>query len=401
MPVRVIAKQPAYVTRHASWWLCVVLVPGLLAGLSSGSAEAKDRTEELEGLRDAIQDSRGRVTEHEADERAILEQLEAVDRRLQTVTGDRKTARQDVASARRRLNEVEPKLKVAQQALSRTQHALVKRAVALYRGGEIGPIRVIFSATSLPDMLSRASALRVLVRHDAQLVARFGEERDRLATLQGEARRAVSDREIGDAKLVKLVGQLRVERVTKGEILARLRKDRTSERRLLLELEQAAQALEETIRALGAGSERSSAGIAASGFAERRGELAPPVAARISGAFGRVVDPEFKTSTFRSGIEFSASAGTAVRSVAPGIVRFSGWFRGYGRIVIVDHGDGFHSISGHLDEIHVEVGNPVEEGQSLGTVGETGSLGGPSLYFELRRGGEPIDPASWLLDPRG
>jgi septal ring factor EnvC (AmiA/AmiB activator) len=113
------------------------------------------------------------------------------------------------------------------------------------------------------------------------------------------------------------------------------------------------------------------------------------------------VDPEFQTMTFRSGVDFAAGAGASVRSVAPGVVRFSGWFRGYGRIVIVDHGDAFHSISGHLDEIFVEVENPVEEGQALGTVGETGSLGGPSLYFELRRDGEPIDPVRWLLDPRG
>ncbi|MHA7839583.1 MAG: murein hydrolase activator EnvC family protein, partial [bacterium] len=64
-------------------------------------------------------------------------------------------------------------------------------------------------------------------------------------------------------------------------------------------------------------------------------------------------------------------------------------------------GDGFHTVSGHLDEIHVRVDDPVEEGQALGTVGETGSLGGPSLYFEIRDGGEPVDPESWLLDARG
>ena len=362
---------------------------------------AKDRAEELEGLRDAIHDSRGRVTEHEADARAILEQLEEVDRRLQTVSHDRDSARRDVASARRRLKEIEPKVATAKKEHSRTQGALAARAVALYRGGEIGPVRVIFSATSLPDLLSRANMLRLLVRHDAELVARFGEERDRLEELQGQASQAVRDREDGGARLTRLIAELKIERKGKGEILGRLRQDRKSERRLLLELEQAAQALEETIRALGARADRGDAGVAASGFSGRRGQLAPPVVAKVTEHFGRVVDPEFQTATFRSGVDFAASAGTSVHSVAPGIVRFSGWFRGYGRIVIVDHGDAFHSISGHLDEIYVEVGNPVEEGQALGTVGETGSLGGPSLYFELRKAGEPVDPEPWLLDARG
>jgi septal ring factor EnvC (AmiA/AmiB activator) len=380
--------------------VCLSLV-GLLLATGPSLATAKDRTEKLEGLRDAIHDSRGRVIEHEAGERAILEQLEEVDRRLQTVSRDRNTARRDVDSARRRIREIEPKLVVARKEHSRTQKALAARAVALYRGGEIGPVRVVFSATSLPDLLSRANMLRVLVRHDAQLVARFGEERDRLETLQDQASLAVRDREDGGARLTRLVAELKTERRGKGEILVRLRKDRKSERRLLLELEQAAQALEETIRTLGARADRGGAGVPVSGFAGRRGQLAPPVVAKVSEHFGRVVDPEFQTTTFRSGVDFAADAGTSVRSVAPGIVRFSGWFRGYGRIVIVDHGDAFHSISGHLDEIYVEVGNPVEEGQALGTVGETGSLGGPSLYFELRKGGEPVDPEPWLLDARG
>jgi septal ring factor EnvC (AmiA/AmiB activator) len=364
-------------------------------------AVAKDRVEELEGLRDAIHDSRGRVTEHEAGERAILEQLEEVDRRLQSVSRDRKTARRDVDTARRRLREIEPRLAVAKKEHSGTQNALTARAVALYRGGEIGPVRVLFSASSLPEVLSRANMLRILVRHDAELVARLGGERDRLEALQHQASQAVRDREDGGARLTRLAAELEVERKGKGRILARLRKDRKSERRLLLELEQAAQALEETIRTLGARADRGGAGVPESGFAGRRGELAPPVVAKITEHFGRVVDPEFQTATFRSGVDFAARAGTSVHSVAPGIVRFSGWFRGYGRIVIVDHGDAFHSISGHLDEIFVEVGNPVEEGQALGTVGETGSLGGPSLYFELRKGGEPVDPESWLLDARG
>jgi len=375
-----------------------VVALGLMLGAANAGL-AQDRVEELEGLRDQIHDSRGRVITHEADERALLEQLEEVDRRLTDVIRERDAARADVRGARARRSALEPDLERARDDLGRTQHALASRAVALYRGGELGSVRVLFSATSLPEMMARAGALRVLVRHDANLVERLGVERDRLEGLQAKASAAVRDREAANTRLAGLAVRLKAERVGKGTILARVREDRTSERRLLLELEQAAQALEETIRTLGARA-ASSGSVAGSGFASLRGQLAPPVSARIEERFGKVVDPEFQTATFRSGVDFAAAAGTSVRSVAVGIVRFAGWFRGYGRIVIVDHGDGFHTISGHLDEIHVKVGTPVEGGERLGTVGETGSLGGPSLYFELRRGGEPIDPEPWLMDPR-
>jgi len=374
----------------------LVLAAALVLTIVPHSLRAQDRSDELERLREQIERSRERVGAHEADERALLEQLEEVDRSLQSVVRERREAREVVATARARLADLEPRLERAKATLATTQRALSARAVALYRGGEIGPLRVLFSAGSLADLLARASALRVLVRHDAALVARHGEERDRLAALQAESRAALAERERADAELTRVAARLEAERAGKGTILARVREDRTTERRLLLELEQAAQALEETIRTLGARSARESSGVAGSGFAGRQGRLRRPVAAAVAAAFGRVVDPEFQTATMRNGVDFAATAGTPVATVAPGVVRFAGWFRGYGRIVIVDHGDGFHTVSGHLDEIHVTVDDPVEEGQSLGTVGETGSLGGPSLYFELRRDGRPVDPERWL-----
>ncbi len=361
------------------------------------AAFGQDRQEELDALRDRIEDSRERVTTHEADERALLEQLEDVDRRLTEVIRERDQARRDVAKAQARVEALGPDLAKAKRALASTQRALSARAVALYRGGELGPVRVLFSSDSLPEMLSRASALRVLVRHDASLVARHAEERDRLEAVEAKERAALDERRAADARLAGHATRLAGERKEKAVILARVREDRTTERRLLLELEQAAQALEETIRTLGS---RASSGGVGEGFRERKGKLAPPVAASVVERFGKVVDPEFRTTTFRSGIDFGADAGERVLAVAPGLVRFAGWFRGYGRIVIVDHGDGFHTISGHLDEIHVTVGTPVEEGEPLGTVGETGSLYGPSLYFELRENGQPLDPEPWLLDPR-
>jgi septal ring factor EnvC (AmiA/AmiB activator) len=85
-----------------------------------------------------------------------------------------------------------------------------------------------------------------------------------------------------------------------------------------------------------------------------------------------------------------------VRAVAAGTVRYAGRFQGYGNLVILDHGDDYFTVSAHLDEIAVEVGDAVEAGAVVGTAGETGSLRGPVLYFEVRHGSEALDPARWL-----
>lgn len=131
-------------------------------------------------------------------------------------------------------------------------------------------------------------------------------------------------------------------------------------------------------------------------FAQLRGKLPAPVDAAIVRRFGREVDAEFHTQVFHKGVDFGASLGAPVRAVGQGTVRFAGWFRGYGRMVILDHGDRFYSVSGHLDALRVENGQAVLAGETIGTVGDTGSLAGPRLYFEIREGSQAVDPIRWL-----
>ena len=159
-------------------------------------------------------------------------------------------------------------------------------------------------------------------------------------------------------------------------------------------METATRALEETLVGLGSSPERPP--LEGLDFSKLRGTLELPVAAPIVGEFGRVVDTEFQTQTLRKGVEFLAPFGSPVRAVAAGRVGFAGWFRGYGRLVILDHGDRYFTVSGHLDSIEVEVGEDVGAGHPIGSVGETGSLSGPRLYFEIRRGGRSLDPRQWL-----
>src|SRR5262245_64091141 len=136
------------------------------------------------------------------------------------------------------------------------------------------------------------------------------------------------------------------------------------------------------------------------GFAALRGRLAWPADGRVVGEYGAQVNPRFGTKTFRNGIDIDVAEGTSITAVAPGQVLYTGWFRGYGNLIIVDHGGEYYTLYAHASNIRVAEGDEVKQGQAIGTVGETGSLQGPRLYFEVRHGGRPQDPAQWLR-PRG
>jgi septal ring factor EnvC (AmiA/AmiB activator) len=127
-------------------------------------------------------------------------------------------------------------------------------------------------------------------------------------------------------------------------------------------------------------------------FASRRGQLGRPLAGNVLAKFGGRM-PDGRSS---DGLLVAGTAGAEVRAVAPGRVAYSDWLKGYGLLVILDHGDGFMSLYAFNDAVLKDVGDWVRSGEPLATVGSSGGQGRPALYFELRRNGTPQDPTPWL-----
>jgi murein hydrolase activator len=130
------------------------------------------------------------------------------------------------------------------------------------------------------------------------------------------------------------------------------------------------------------------ADVPAGGFAAARGRLLFPVAGRAD------VRAAQREGTDRNGLEIRASAGTVVRAAFAGRVAFADRYGPYGRIVILDHGDHYYTVSGNLDEIGVKIGQDVGGGERIGTVGDDGQ--GSMLYFEVRHGSQTVGAGGWL-----
>jgi septal ring factor EnvC (AmiA/AmiB activator) len=374
------------------WLLGAALV---LASLPAGASREQD----LAVVRRAIEDSRERVAAYESEQRGVLEALEAIDRSAQIL--EREVAEVGRQAAQARRDHASLEAEAAEQAgkLETTRRALSKRAVALYRAGELGSLQLLFSSDGIREFLARVQLLRRLVGRDAELLSRYRTAANRLAQSREAAREAEGRLAGLSRELAQRSEQLEAEQQAKRGIVSRLHADRARERAALAELETAARALETTLSGLGAEADGAPPPLGPP-FVALRHRLDPPVDAPIARGFGRVVDREFRTQTLRSGVVFEAAAGLPVRAVAAGRVRYAGWFRGYGRLVILDHGSGYYTVSGHLGELKVGVGDPIESGAQIGTVGDSGSLSGPRLYFEIRRGAEALDPTEWLSELR-
>jgi septal ring factor EnvC (AmiA/AmiB activator) len=254
---------------------------------------------------------------------------------------------------------------------------------------------VLLSARSLSELVKRSNLFDRILRRDAVLVAGTREawevrERARAGREAEAARLAEAAASYGELR-----EQAQARREERETLLAALRTARGFHERAAAEAATQARALAAFVSTLPVRGEVRSAG---GSFASRKGTLHLPAPGTITVGFGKVVNPRFNTVTVQHGLDVGAPAGAPVVAVAPGRVVHAGWFKGYGNLLIVDHGDGYHTLVAHLASMRTAMGEDVEAGDLLGSVGDSGSLKGPYLYFELREKGRPIDPRPWLAN---
>jgi len=121
-----------------------------------------------------------------------------------------------------------------------------------------------------------------------------------------------------------------------------------------------------------------------------------PVKGKIVTSFGPYTNLKLNIVNFNSGINIKADRGEPIKAVYNGKTLFASWFKGYGNMIIIDHGDHYYSVYAHLEEIFKVKGDLVETGEVIATVGDTNSMTGPGLHFEVRHHGKPVDPIAWV-----
>ena len=122
-----------------------------------------------------------------------------------------------------------------------------------------------------------------------------------------------------------------------------------------------------------------------------------PVKGKIISAFGPYEHPKFRVTNFRNGIDIEADRGARVQTVFSGHVLYASWFKGYGNMIIINHGDKYYTVYAHLETLLKTRGEYVNTGDEIATVGDTGSMVGPKLYFEVRHRGKPMNPLDWII----
>jgi septal ring factor EnvC (AmiA/AmiB activator) len=351
----------------------------LVLGSATGFGQAPsidDRLKQVSERKAALERDLARLRGQEKSLLGEVEALElAVRLREQELTQTRLVAQRTQAELDATLKRVKVLEKI-----------LVTHARALYKLGELSYVRMLLSVDKPSDIFRGYRFVSTLARRDNDRVARFradlgglGAER---AALEQRSRASLVQR----AALEQARHNLDADRQRKTELLTSLVEKKEVHAAFVQELQDAEEKLRQLLQGLGDGE-------VAVPLSAMRGALPWPTTGRVRSGFGRRRHPRFDTYTIQNGIEIDSPEDAPVAAVYAGTVAFAEHFKGYGLMVVLDHGGKHHTLYAHLSEASVEVGQKVLAGDILGKAGQAGGSG---LYFEVRFQGRPEDPLDWL-----
>jgi len=324
-------------------------------------------------------------------EHSVLEDLDAANRRLAELEANLRKQQRRLGMTQAEMRKIEKEIAAISGELDRKKKWMKMRLRAMQRYGQSGD--VLFILTSTDDMaglmrrwkyLERISLReRKVMEEFSESLKNLDEKKKQLGVLAAQLKR--------DEERIRLTEASVAERKKDKEaVLASVRKEKSTHEKLIRELQESSKRLLDVIRKL---EEKDT--YAGKGFPALKGSLAWPVNGRVAIPYGSQRDPKFNTPVFRNGVHIKTDE-DSVKAVYSGKVVFADWFKGYGNLVIINHGEGYHTLYGNLSETFLKVGDIIKVKDVIGKVGESGILNAPSLYFEVRYKGKPLDPMQWL-----
>ncbi|TBR13997.1 MAG: peptidase M23 [Lysobacter sp.] len=409
-----------------SAWLLLVLLLAWLPGTPATAQDTRGAERKLQAIKRELKDVASERRRLETQRGSASQQLRQADEQVGQTDRSLRQTQERIQIERASLSQLRAKQARMRTTLKGAREELAALLRAADRQGRAGPLKSLLARDRVEDAqrlltyhgyLQRARAQRIrlltaqlaeLDHVEAEIAQRTGQLTAAQRAQAGQLQQLQRDRE----QRAALVAQLEVKYADRAarekalgrdakaleQLLAKLRiaaaKARAEQKRIATQRAREQAAAAKAARAQGLPPPRPTRAPVqvASAPAPQVGGLGWPVSGALLAGYGRPM-PDGRRS---DGLLIAAGAGTPVRAVADGAVVYAEWMTGYGLLLIVDHGNGYMSLYAHNDALLKDAGATVKRGDPVATVGSSGGQGRASLYFELRRNGQPVDPSVWL-----
>lgn len=341
-----------------------------------------------------IKQQTAEVAKYNHQEKKIIDQLYKADLALNKARQQAAVIEAELADVGGNISKKQKKVDQAQSAIDRISGYAVNRLISLYKLNNLGEVNLLASATSLHDLMQRRSAVEKILQYDHRVISELAEKKNHLCRLVDQLNSQKNKKEKLNKEYQVAVAKRAKEKKQRQHLLAEIKEKKTNRLATIKYLKKASIKLDKTINSLRHGNVSDQENI--NNFSAYQGLLKMPVNGKVISKYGKYVESRSGVSNFRNGIEIQSRQGAPIHAVFSGQTIYSSWLKGYGNVVIIAHGENFHTVYAHAEELFRSKGEPVETGEVIATVGDTGSMHGPSLYFEIRYQGNPIDPLEWI-----
>jgi len=374
--------------RYITIIACLILSLALSFQSMSETSQESQRLEDLKKSRDEVKQEKKSV---QAKKKSIRAELEDIEKQLTARRKELRMYERNLGRCERDIEQLKAALNEVELRSKQTQALMINRLRAMYKfgyeGGQLSYLKLLVGADSISDLLNKYKYMSAIAIADKNLldkiVAEKAEIKDKKEQVEARKKRIIGYRS-GAERVRKLVEK---KKQSRQNTLVRLQKSEEYLTRTLNELEESVRELEILIARL---REKSNAGSDGeiSNLGEQRGKLAWP-------ASGTVIK---NAASSMKGVTIKAVYGTDIRCVGSGTVEYAQWFDGvgFGQMVIINHGYGYRTLYSHASELLVRAGERVNKGQVIARVGDTGSLRGSILYFEIWQGTKVMPTRQWM-----
>jgi septal ring factor EnvC (AmiA/AmiB activator) len=377
----------------------------LLACPVAESAGAGAKEQELRELRGRIEALQKSLADAEESKNEAADALRESERGISEANRVLRELGTQSREANRQIASLHAESRRREDALKAQQAALAELLYWQYLGGGGAPLKLLLNREDPNEIARRLHYFSYVSRARARLIADTRASLSQLARLARDASEKAAELTAIAAENKAQRARLEREKRARNVTLARISRDIQRQRREIGTLKRDETRLTRLVESLARLVARAKPAPrlknervpqAASGdspFLELKGRLNLPVRGELASRFG---SPRAESGVFWKGLFILARAGEEVRAIADGRVVFADWLRGFGNLLIVDHGDAYMSLYGNNEALYKRVGDPIRGGEAVAAVGASGGNADSGLYFELRHQGRPLDPLEWV-----
>ncbi len=365
--------------------------------LAHSPASAQDLTEyekRLAKINAQIKSLKKKIQESEKQKSSILSQLSQINFQKKLIQNELQLNQTKLEKANQELKALKKKIPSLQEKLEEEKQTIAKILVTLYKHGKINYLELMLKVKNAANLLTESKHLALLAKHQEQIISQYFQTMEELNQSLSQAEKKKNEINALVLNSTQKNQELIAQEKRYRSLIRKINTSKESYQKTLDELQERAEQLKGLMEKLI--KDPTSHAFHLIPLYEQKGAIPWPLSGSVTSSYGLKRHPKFNTIIKNNGIEITPREDSIVKCIHPGIVVYSDYFQGYGNLIIIDHGMSYYSLYGHLSNFFVKKGDVVNPGQPIAVVGDTSSISGINLYFEIRYKTKPLDPLQWL-----